>query len=38
MQLHATPVPGRMRVEARETGPMAKGLDELPDSLTDHAR
>ncbi len=37
MQLHATPVTEGMRVQLRETGPTAEGLDELPDPLAGHA-
>jgi hypothetical protein len=37
MQLHATPVTERMRVEFGETGPTSEGLDELPDPLAGHA-
>ena len=37
MQLYATSVTERMRVELRETGPTAEGLNELPDPLAGHA-
>jgi len=37
MQLHATPVPERMRVQLGKTGPTAEGLDQLPDTLAKHA-